>query len=114
MFAANALPDVYTPQEVADAAGVAEAEVRSLLDRGDIQSLSALLPGMAGAGWDRYIPHAEAVRVVRALRAGQSVGSRDQEGLGNLLVPAAPSQRATTVPMIVSTTLHGLVVAAVL
>src|SRR5688572_15752699 len=102
----NALPEVYTTREIADAAGVPEADVRGLLERGDIRSVSDLLPGAAGTGWDNYIPHAEAVRVVRALGSGQSVGGRDQEGLGRLLVPASPSKRATTVPMLVSTTLH--------
>jgi periplasmic protein TonB len=113
MFA-NALPEVYSTREIADAAGVPEMDVRSLLDRGEIRSVAALLPGAGDGGWDRFVSHAEAVRVVRALRAGQSVGGRDSEGLGRLLAPASPSQRSTTVPMIVSTTLHGLVVAAVL
>ena len=110
---ANALPEVYTVREIADAAGVAEPQVRSLLARGEIRTVADALPEVADARWQRFIPHHEAVRVVRALRAGADVAERDASGVGRLLTPDSESRRAT-VPFIVSTSLHGVVVAALL
>jgi TonB family protein len=109
-------PEVYTARDIADAAGVTERDVRRRLETGEIRSVAAFLPGViADERWAKYVPHGEAVRVVRALRTGQLVDSPTAEGFSNrLLMPAPASQRSTTMPMVVSTSLHGLVVATIL
>jgi TonB family protein len=111
-------PDVYTAQDIASAARVPDAWVEHLLARGEIRSVAALLP--AGAPLDpaltRYVPHDEAVRVVRALSAGLPVALPSAGGvLGRELFGEAPHHaRPTTVPLVVSTTLHGLIAASIL
>ena len=110
----NAFPEVYTAREIALAAGVSDSQVRTLLERGDIRSVAAFLPGAADPKWDVFVPHAEAIRAVRALKAGDILDSRDSAGVGRLLSPAPPRLHATTVPFLVSTSLHGLVVAILL
>jgi TonB family protein len=112
----NALPEVYSPRDIASAAGVSETEVHNLLARGEIQSVADLLPSGLDARWANYIPHREAVRAVRALRLGVSVTAPASAavGVGRLLSPPPPRPRSTTVPLIVSTSLHGLVVAALM
>ena len=108
------LPEIYTPRDVAGAAGVPESHVRNLIARGDIRTLEAFAPGAALPGGREFIPHAEAVRTVRALRAGDLVLAPDSDGLGRLLVPAAEGSRSTPVPFLVSTSLHGVVAALLL
>lgn len=110
----HALPEVYSARDIAEAAGVDEAIVRGWLQNGEIRSVAAHLPGGADPHWHHFVPQAEAVRVVRALKAGQLAGLRDPEGVSRLLVSGPISNRPTTVPMLVSTSLHGLVVAALL
>jgi periplasmic protein TonB len=104
----NALPDIYSSREIAEAAGVPESRVRDLVRRGAIRSISASLPGVADARWEGYVAHAEAVRAVRAMRAGEIVAPADP-GIALLLAPSNPQSRSTTVPLLVSTSLHGLV-----
>src|SRR5687768_1259445 len=99
----NALPEVYSPRDIAMAAGVPEAQVLSLLQRGEIRSVADFLPGDVDPKWVDFVPHAEAVRAVRALRAGDTVGESANTVLGRLLAPASSRPRATTVPLIVST-----------
>jgi TonB family protein len=113
MFA-NTLPDVFSPREIARAAEVPEAQVLSLLQRGEIRSIADFLPGAVDARLGSFVPFDEAVRAVRALRAGETVGAGTSDRLGRLLATPAARPRATTVPLIVSTSLHGLVVAALL
>ena len=112
----QAFPEVYSSRDIAQAAGVAEGDVQRLVDAGEIRTVAALLPGaFVDSRWHRYVPHDEAVRVVRALRAGDLVDSRSPEGFSNrLLLPAPQRKRPTTLPMLVSTSLHGLVVATLL
>lgn len=111
-------PDVYTAQDIAAAAGVPQAWVEHLLARGEIRSVAAVLP--TGAPIDptlaRYVPRDEAVRAVRALRAGLPVALPSAAGdLGRQLFGEAPRHaRSTTVPLVVSTSLHGMVAAAIL
>ena len=109
MFA-NAIPEIYSPREIADAAGVPEAEIRELVGRGVIRSLAAVLPTGADAHWDHFVPHDEAVRIVRSLRAGERLAAGAPESVSHLLVHADRHKRPTTVPLLVSTSLHGLVV----
>lgn len=108
MFA-NALPEVYTARDIARAAGVPESQVRGLLLRGEIRSVAAYLPGAADPAWDRFVPDVEAVRAVRALKAGDVLHARDASGVGRLLAPAALQSRSRTLPFLVSTSLHGIV-----
>lgn len=111
-------PDVYTAQDVANAARVPESWVEHLLARGEIRSLAAELP--LGAPLqphhDRYISHAEAVRAVRALASGLPVAAPGVGGvLGRELFGVAASQsRPSTLPLVVSTGLHGVVAASIL
>lgn len=112
-MSADQFPEVYTARDIAQAANVTEQFVRGLLERGEIQSLASLVPVATDPRWATFIPHAEAVRVVRALRAGQPVGSREPGGAGRLLL-AGDARRPTTLPMLVSTSLHGLVAVALL
>lgn len=107
-MSAHTLSEVYTARDIARAAGVAESRVRGLILRGDIRSLASLLdptsPHLA-----RFVRHDEAVRAVRALRSGDSLATPDPRGLGVLLAPSLDHPREATVPLIVSTSLHGLV-----
>ncbi len=108
-------PDVYTARDIAQAAGVSESRVLQLLARGEIRSVAAQLPVAADPSIAAFVAHGEAIRAVRALRQGASVGVAGSLGLGReLFAPATHAQRSTTLPLIVSTSLHGLAVAAIL
>lgn len=111
---AHALPDVFTAQEIARAAGVPESHVRGLLASGQIRTVASFLPGVAQPNWDDYVSHDEAVRAVRALRSGSATAPVYSAGVGQLLAPAPSRPRATTVPLLVSTSLHAVVAAMLL
>ena len=112
---ASELPDVYTARDIALAAGVSEALVLQLVARGEIQSIAAQLPIAAGPNLGAFVAHAEAVRAVRALKQGTSVGVAGALGLGReLFAPGVRADRATTVPLIVSTSLHAVAIASIL
>lgn len=102
-------PEVYSARDIAEAAGVSEGAVRSLIDAGDILAI----PTNRSTRAPRFVAHAEAVRVVRAFRNGQRVVSPESSGF-HLLVPSSASSRETTMPVVVSTSLHALVAAAML
>lgn len=108
------LPDVYSARDIAAAANVAESDVRMLVASGEIRTIGALLPGATDPLWHQFVAHDEAVRVVRALRTGQRVGDVESTGFGRLLLPVAAQNQPRTLPMLVSTSLHGLVAAALL
>jgi periplasmic protein TonB len=112
---ATHLPEVYTLREIAQAAGVSDAEVAAWSQRRLIRSLGDRARPGADPAWFEFIPHDEAVRAVRALRA--HTVSPDALGATKsvrLLAPPPAHPRATTVPLIVSTSLHALVGAAIL
>src|SRR6266550_3700962 len=98
--------DLYSPREIALAAGVPEADVIAVI--GDARGLVA---------------HADAVRLGRALVARASAAASSTAGaetarpaptLFSLFSGAAPSRRPAGVPLAVSSTLHvGLIAAAV-
>jgi protein TonB len=102
---ANALPDVYTAREIAEAAGVSESRIQALLDARAADR---------GTGVRGFIPHAEAVRIVRALLAGEVPAAIGPREALQLLTPAPAKSRATTVPLLVSTSIHVLVASALL
>src|SRR6266550_1375957 len=98
--------DLYSPREIALAAGVPEADVIAVI--GDARGLVA---------------HADAVRLGRALVARASAAASSTAGaetarpaptLFSMFSGAAPSRRPAGVPLAVSSTLHvGLIAAAV-
>lgn len=107
--------DVYSARDIAAAAGVPESRVRALIARGEIRSIAAQLPIAGDPSLGDFTTQAEAVRAIKALRKGAVVAVPGALGLGReLFAPAARSQRPTTVPLIVSTSLHGLAAAAIL
>jgi protein TonB len=116
---AHAFPEVYTAREVAEAAGVAESQVLALLHRGVVRSIADLLPFGTDPTWAVMIPHDEAVRAVRSfqqpsLAAFPTASVAEIGPAVHLLAPRSAQPRATTVPLLVSTTLHGLVAMALL
>ena len=108
-------PDVYTASDIAQAAGVPESRVMQLLARGEIRSIAAQLPIAGDPELNWYVSHDEAVRAVRALKSGHTVAVAGALGLGReLFSQGLRAQRATTVPLIVSTSLHAIAVATIL
>jgi TonB family protein len=84
-----------------------------LVASGEIRTIGSLLPGAAEPRWHQFVSHHEAVRVVRALRTGQRVGDPETDCFARLLLPVTAG-KPRTLPMIVSTSLHGLLAAALL
>jgi len=111
-------PDVYTVQDIAAAAGVPERLVAHLVARGEIRSVAALMPAghPVDPGLYGYVSHEEAVRAVRALAAGLPVAMPVPAGtLGReLFGPAPQGNRPASMPLAVSTSLHGVVAATIL
>jgi protein TonB len=108
-------PDVYTARDIAQAAGVPEARVQQLVARGEIRSIAAQLPIAVDPELGGFVSHNEAVRAVRALKQGTAVGVAGSLGLGReIFAQAVSAQRSTTMPLIVSTSLHVLAVATIL
>lgn len=111
----NLPPDVYTARDIAAAAGVSEGRVMELLSRGEIRSIAAQWPIGGQAELADFVAQAEAVRAVRALQAGTSVGVAGELGLGReLFSHGVRAGRPTTLPLVVSTSLHVLAVATIL
>jgi len=111
-------PDVYTAQDIAAVARLPERLVVSLLARGEIRSVAAFAP--AGVPIDpafyAYVPQHEAVRAVRALKAGLPVAVPAGAGeLGReLFGPNPDAGRPATMPLALSTSLHGAIAATIL
>lgn len=111
----NLAPDVYTAGDIAEAGGVPEGRVLELLARGEIRSVAAQLPIGGQPHLASFVAHDEAVRAVRALRAGTVVGVAGELGLGReLFSQGLRAQRSAAVPLVVSTSLHGLAIASIL
>jgi protein TonB len=107
--------DVYTARDIAQAAGVSETWVLQLLARGEIRSMAAQWPIAADPALAGFVAHDEAVRAVRAIKQGSAIGVAGALGLGReLFAQGVRAQRSTTVPLIVSTSLHALAVASIL
>lgn len=111
-----ALPsDVYSAREIAAAAGVPESRVLALIARGEIRSIAARLPIAGDPSLAHFVAHHEAVRAVKALRRGATVAMPGALGLGReLFAQTAQAERSAAMPLIMSTGVHGLAVAAVL
>jgi protein TonB len=107
--------DVYSVREIAAAAGVSEARVQSLLARGQIRSLASMMPGHAPADYADLVPDHEAIRAVRALATGEMIAVPDALGLGRELFSDGRREgRPTALPLVVSTSLHVVAIAAIL
>lgn len=106
-------PDVYSAGDIAAAAGVPESRVLALIARGEIRSIATQLQfGGDDASLANFVTQQEAVRAVKALKKGTTVAVPGALGLGReLFAQAQRAERSTTVPLIVSTSLHGLAVA---
>src|SRR4051794_38596201 len=92
-------PDVYTARDIALAAGVSEIRVLQLLARGEIRSIATRLPIGSQPELGAFVEHAEAVRAVRALKNGSTVGVAGALGLGReLFAQSVRAQRSTTMP----------------
>ena len=108
-------PDVYSARDIAAAAGVPESRVLALLARGEIRSIAAQLPIAGDPSLAEFVSQAEAVRAVKALKNGTTVAVPGALGLGReLFAQGHQAHRSATVPLIVSTSLHGLAVATML
>jgi len=111
----SAPPDVYTARDIAQAAGVPESRVLQLVARGEIRSIAAQLPLATEPALGAFVVHDEAVRAVRALKSGNTVAVAGALGLGReLFAQGIRAERSTTLPLIVSTSLHVLAIAAIL
>jgi len=90
--------DLYSPSEIARAAGVPEADVRAVLGHGR-----------------ELVPHGEAVRLGRMLVQRAGLGrSTPHPPLFSLFSDAEPARRPAGVPLALSSTLHlGLIAVAV-
>jgi TonB family protein len=112
---ASRLPEVYSPREIAQAAGVAESQVVAMIDRGVIRTVGDGLSLDGDPRWQQYVPHTEAVRAVKSLRMGNAQPAAAAASAPDLQLLARPAQpRSTTVPLLVSTSLHALVGVALL
>src|SRR4029453_7386960 len=116
MLGSGSVPlDVYTAGDIAQAAGVPGARGVQLVARGEIRSILAQLPIAADPDLAWFVAHGEAVRAVRALKQGSTVAVAGALGLGReLFAQGVRAERTTTVPLIVSTSLHGIAIATIL
>ena len=88
--------DVFSPREIALAAGVPEEHVRRL------------------AGHRAHVPFQEALHIGRALRVEPLVVSRGIDPIFSIFSPAGSRAQTTRIPLVLSSTLHaGLVAMAV-
>jgi TonB family protein len=107
--------DVYTARDIAAATGASEARVAALIGRGAIRSIAVQLPFGGRPEYAEFVAHDEAVRAVRALKSGSAVGLPGALGLGReLFAGPARDSGPPTLPLVVSTSLHGLAVATIL
>lgn len=110
-------PDVYTARDIATAARVPERLVETLIARGEIRSVASQLPAGSSVAPALYsfVGHDEAVRAVRALAAGLPVALPSPTGgLGReLFGPTPDATRPSSMPLAVSSSLHGLVAVAI-
>lgn len=93
--------DVFTLAEIAAAAGVSDGVVLDLAARGCL----AILAEVPGAPMAALVANPEAVRAVRALASGTTLGAGGRSVLA--LAPDRP--RPTGVPVLASAALHALV-----
>jgi hypothetical protein len=95
------LPDVYDAREIARAAGRPLAVVTALIDSGRVSTIDG-----------EYVSHAEAVRLLAALRSGRTPDV--VAAPSPLFSHAARGSRETAVPLAASTAVHALLVAVAL
>lgn len=89
--------DVYSAREIALAARVPETQVLAFIGRRE------------------FVPHAEAVRIGRAVRRDRAVETQGNGALFSIFSPAAARMATARVPLMVSSTVHlGLIAIAIL
>ena len=107
-------PDVYSASEIAAAAGTTEARVESLIARGEIRSVGAL----AGArrSWRRTSATPRRFAPCGRCGAGSTVALPDAAWTRTRAVLRSRVQEPVrrTMPFVVSTSLHAIVVATIL
>jgi protein TonB len=92
------IPDVYTPREIAAAAGVTVRDVRSLLSNGAIDTIDG-----------RFLTQATAVRAIKLLQ-GSSVPSSERSLFGAHVAPRRSPGRALAASGALHAALLGLLV----
>jgi protein TonB len=92
----TASTDVYSPDEIARAAGVPEEHARAAIGRADA-----------------LVTFAEAVQIGRSLARGHGIAARPAPALFSIFSPGPDPLRSKGVPLVVSSTVH-LTVLAVL
>lgn len=108
--------DVFSPREIAAAAGVTESEVRARMARGQIRSVLAFLPASVPLDprLDELVPHAEALRAVGAL-AGRAEPLIDgHERTPRLITNQPDGPRGPAMRLLAAASVHALVAAVVL
>jgi protein TonB len=103
----DSVPELYTARDIARAAGVAEPQVRSLLESGAIRSVAGFLGKRSDPAWSGFVLQGEAVRAVRSLRRQSLLAAPAADHLSLLLNSSAAPRRSA--PFIVSTSLHAVV-----
>jgi periplasmic protein TonB len=94
------IPEVFSPREIAAAAGLSAVEVERLIGAGRIHTVEG-----------KFVPEAEARRVVRALARGELGADGTGEDLQLLLPPGAG--RSAGLPLVVSSTLHAIAIGSI-
>jgi protein TonB len=100
------LPEVFTPREIARAAGVSVPEVQALIDAGTI-------PTVPTGSRRPLVAHAEALRAGRLLAAGLLAAARpDARNRGTLFQSGAGTAHAARTPFAISGAAHAGLIAA--
>ncbi len=104
------LPDVYSLDEIARAAGVPLSRVEELAAHGEIAPIGCF------AGTSRFVSHPEAVGVVRALKLNQGTrpnGSPARGAYRFLFSSSSTARRPAGIPIVFSSLVHAAALAAI-
>jgi TonB family protein len=102
MVTAASEPDVYDAREIAAAGGRRADEVARLIDSGRVATLDGV-----------HVCHAEALRVLRALRSGRPLDVATPAPMPPFALVTHP-RRQTRLPLLASTAVHGALLGAAL
>ena len=104
------LPEVYSLDEIARAAGVPRSRVEELAAQGEIVTIGSF------TGASSSVSHSEAVAAVRALILNQGTrvdGSRPLGPQHSLFSPPLIARRSACMPIVCSSLVHAAVIAAI-
>jgi len=96
----SSLPDVYSLDEIARAAGVLLSRVEALAAQGGIATIGS-----------SYVAWSEAVAAVRALKSNQPERSSAREAQHALFGPISSAPRSAGFPIVLSTLVHAAAIA---